>query len=83
MQQTLEQRQQTDVQAKAQPHTSSSRTPEQCDISDDDLDAEEPTSVPQYDLTDDRFKVLQGKINNDDIDRLRKHYNKTIRLARR
>ena len=66
-----------------QSDTRSSRTLEQCDISDSDLDAEEPNSVPQYDLPDDVLIVLGGKIKQKRIDSLRRICKKAMRLRRR
>ena len=60
----------------------SPRTPQHFDISDDDVDEEQPTNTPSYDLTDDRFNLLREKIRQDDIDRLRERYQKTARLGR-
>jgi len=80
VQQMLKQRQ-PKQKSKTQSHASS-RGPEAFDISDDDLDAEEPTSVPFYDPTDDSFNVLQRILKQEDIDKLRKRCSKTIRLAR-
>ena len=57
--------------------------PEQFDISDEDeeLNEEEPPlTTPIYDLTDDKFNVLHGKLKQNDINRLIQCYNKTVEL---
>ena len=74
----MQSKQQTETQADTQ----SSRTPEQFDISDDELEEETPTSIPQYDLTDDKFNVLRGKLDQDHIDMLRERYAKTVKLGK-
>ena len=61
--------------------TSSPGTTEQFDISDDDdIHGETPLTTPSYDLTDDKFKVLCGKVKHHHIDRLIYIYNKTVEL---
>ena len=51
-------------------------------FSDDDMEADlPPDDLPKYDLTDDMFKVLKGKIEQEDIDDLRRCYTKTVRLG--
>ena len=59
-----------------------SSSPEHFNISDDDLEEERPKCIPIYDLTDDMFKVLKGKIDQDDVNRLRGRYTKTVRLGK-
>ena len=56
--------------------------PEQFDISDEDDDVNEELSLttPSYDLTDDKFNVLCGKVKQRDINRLVERYNKTVEL---
>ena len=56
--------------------------PEQFDISDedDDVNGEIPLTTPSYDLTDDKFNVLHGKLKQNDINRLIQRYNKTVEL---
>ncbi len=56
--------------------------PEQFDISDDDVDEETPSYIQQYDLTDDIFNVLIGKVDQDEIDGLKAYYTKTVKLGR-
>jgi hypothetical protein len=72
---------------------SSMNSPESFQFSDDDMEADTPPDdLPDYDLslpfgsqtkgTNDMFKVLEGKIEQEDIDELRQHYTKAVRLGK-
>ena len=70
------------MQSNQQSDTQSPRTPEHFDISDDEVEEETPTSIPQYDLTDDKFNVLRGKLEQEHIDMLKERYTKTVKLGK-
>jgi ribosomal protein S15P/S13E len=58
-------------------------TPELFNISDDDMDAEAPPeSIPEYDITDKRFGVLRGKIDDVANEMLKFNYTKALGLGR-
>ena len=52
------------------------------DISDDDVQEEQPQGVPNFDLTEDMFKVFQGKVDEEDIALLRDRYVKVVRMGK-
>ena len=56
--------------------------PEQFDISDDEnIEPHTQVSVPEYDLTDDKFNVLRGMVDQDHIYRLRECFTKAVKLG--
>ena len=59
-----------------------STEPEHFDISDDDVREEQPQGVPNFDLTEDMFKVFQGKVDEEDIALLRDRYVKVMRIGK-
>ena len=71
-----------DMNTTTTTRASSVTCPESFSFSDDDMEADlPPDDLPKYDLTDDMFKVLKGKIEQEDIDDLRRCYTKTVRLG--
>ena len=70
----------TTVRDPAEPP--SSQTPEHFHISDGDVEEERPKCIPQYDLTDDLFKILKGKVDEEHIDILRDRYVRAVRLGK-
>ena len=71
-----------DMNTITSTRASSVTCPESFSFSDDDMEADlPPDDLPKYDLTDDMFKVLKGKIEQEDIDDLRRCYTKTVRLG--
>jgi ribosomal protein S15P/S13E len=60
----------------------SPKTAQHFDISDGDVEEERPKGIPNYDLTDDTLKVLNGKVDEEHIDILRDRYVKVVRLGK-
>jgi hypothetical protein len=58
------------------------RTPENFDMSDGEVEEERPQGIPHYDLTDDMFKVFKGKVDEEHVDILKDCYVKVVRLGR-
>ena len=58
-------------------------TPETFNISDDDIEAEAPPEgTPEYDITDKRFGVLRGKVDDEVNEMLKFCYTKAIGLGK-
>jgi hypothetical protein len=62
--------------------TSSPRSPKHFNISDDEIEEERPSGIPNYDLTDDPFKVFQGKLDQERIDKLKYNCTRVARLGK-
>ena len=82
---TVQTQTQIDMNTTTSTRASSVTCPESFSFSDDDMEADlPPDDLPNYDLSkgsDDMFKVLKGKIEQEDIDDLRRCYTKTVRLG--
>ena len=63
--------------ASARSVSSSDGTPQTFNMSVDDDEAEEPPNdTPEYDITDTRFGVLKGKVDDNLNELLNSHYRK-------
>ena len=82
---TVQTQTQIDMNTTTSTISSSLTCPKSFSFSDDDMEVDlPPDDLPNYDLSkgsDDMFKVLKGKIDQEDIDDLRQRYTKTVRLG--
>ena len=79
---TVQKQTQIDMNTTTSTISSSLTCPKSFSFSDDDMEVDlPPDDLPNYDLSDDMFKVLKGKIDQEDIDDLRQRYTKTVRLG--
>ena len=69
--------------ASARSVSSSDGTPQTFNMSVDDDEAEEPPNdTPEYDITDTRFGVLKGKVDDNLNELLNSHYRKAQSLGK-
>jgi hypothetical protein len=83
--QTAQETEAQKTQEESETPKTASHTPESFDISDDendDLTTELAEGIPTYDLTEDAFEVLRGKLDDGEIDQIKTFCDKVSKIGK-
>ena len=80
---TVQTQTQIDMNTTTSTRASSVTCPESFSFSDDDMEANTPPDdLPNYDLTDMRFNLLRGKIDDEENEMIKYYFTEAVKLGK-